>query len=134
VAGFLFALAYGISPAMGPSARAGCRLAIFLVGIAVVFWIVLIRQRSRSARQMVEAVLCGGAWVRLRTTAVGILVIGMLVEQELFWFLGWTGFFYMAVLVVESICVVWMMRAYDWKKGFVTDGADKTVAGDDLSH
>ncbi|MBN1123518.1 MAG: hypothetical protein JXA82_00825 [Sedimentisphaerales bacterium] len=134
VAGSLFASAYGVSGALGPSARAGCGLAILLVGIAVLFWMVSIQQSRKSAREMIDTVLCGGAWIRLRTMAIGILIIGMLVEQELFWFLGWTGFFYVAILVFESICVVWMMRAYDWKKGFLIDGADETVAGNDLSN
>jgi len=120
VTGLLFAAAYGLSQLMGPVASMTCGLAIGVTILTWVLWAIGISRTGRGpegVRGLVGDVLAAGPWLRLRTTVTGMVMGGLMLEEGVLWFVGWTGFFYVALLVGQTRLVIRMLNAMEWKRG-----------------
>ena len=129
----MFVAAYGLSSLMGPVASRGCRSAIGLAVGTLGLWVLVVWRTWPWSCGLVDDMLAAGPWLRLRTTVVGMVLIGILLEEELMWFLGWTGFFYVALLIGQTAMVIWILRVVDWKHNLWPGRGDEAAVSRQLS-
>jgi hypothetical protein len=127
--GVLFLAAYGLSVVIGPVASRGCRSAMALAAVMLGLWILVVRRRRPWSGRCVDDLLAVGPWLRLRTAIVGMVLVGILLEEELMWFLGWAGFFYTALLIGQTAVVIWVLRFVDWNSNLWSCGDDEASVG-----
>ena len=88
----------------GPMAAKGCVIAIALSFFAAVAGIIPFLMSSKKNVGKLFISLIVGASIRVAVTGLGIVVITVTVDKEQrFWFLVWTGVFYLLFLGIETI-------------------------------
>jgi len=127
--GVLFLGAYGLSVVIGPVASSGCRSAMALAAVMLGLWVMVVRRTRPWSGRCVNEVLAVGPWLRLRTAVVGMALVGILLEEELMWFLGWTGFFYAALLIGQTVVLIWVLRFVDWDSNLWSRRDDEASVG-----
>ena len=128
-----FGLVFRVGLGFGPKSWAGCVLAIVLCAFPGVLWLGDLVRLKHATEQMFAEVVSGGIWVRLRATVLGAAVTGLVIEEGLIWFLGWTVFFYMVVLTAETALVVWLFKEYDRKRNVLKNDSSKSYHGNSRS-
>ncbi len=119
----VIAVSLRFSEVHGPMATRGCVLAIGLSLFAAAAGIIpLLRSLKKTADKFFMALLFG-AGLRVFVTAVGIVVITVVARKEQrFWFLAWTGVFYLLFLCIETIEAVYCMKKLEFGNDIDTDG------------
>ena len=128
-----FGLVFRVGLGFGLGSRIGCGLAVALCAISSALWLICLLRVKGNPLQSFAEVVSGGIWVRLRTTVLGAVVMGLVIEEGLIWFLGWTVFIYMIVLTAETALVIWLFKEYDRKRDVLKNDSSKFYHGNSLS-
>ena len=102
----VFAATLRISEQYGPMAKRGCVFAIYLSLVAAITGIIPFLLSSKKTARKFFASLLTGAAIRVAITAVGVVVVTVIIsEEQRFWFLAWTGVFYLLFLCIETFLI-----------------------------
>lgn len=124
----VFVATLRISEQYGPMAKRGCVLAIYLSLVAAITGIIPFLLSSKKTARKFFASLLTGAAIRVAITAVGVVVVTVIIsEEQRFWFLVGTGVFYLLFLTIETIEAVRCMKKLEFENDIDADN-DRHVA------
>jgi len=124
----VFSASLRLTEQYGSMATRGCVLAIRLSLIAAVTGFIPFLRSSKKTVHKCFIALLTGAGLRVFVTAVGIVVLTIIISREQrFWFLVWTGVFYLLFLFIETTEAVRCIKKLEFENDIDADN-DQLVA------
>jgi len=112
----VFAVSLRFSEQHGPMAARGCFLAIGLSLIAAVTGFIPFMLSSKNKASKFFISLLTGAGLRVAVTAIGVVVITVIISKEQrFWFLAWAGIYYLLFLSIETFEAVRCIKKLEFE-------------------
>ena len=112
---FIFAFTYRICEQHGLEARQACFWAIWLNAVAGLLGLIPASLVSESGSYAFFIAVVVGAAMRIVVTAIGIILIILLLDPNREWFLSVAGGFYAVILVIETVFGVKVLRKLQLK-------------------
>ena len=120
----VIAISLRFSEQYGPNAVKGCVFAIVLSLIAAFAGIMPLLMSGKKRAYKFFISLLTGAGIRIGITALGVIVAIVILEKEQrFWFLAWTGVFYLLFLGIETIEAVYCIKKLEFENDTLAENS-----------
>lgn len=120
----VIALSLRFSEQHGPMATKGCLIAICLSFFAAILGLIpfLMSRKKKVSKLFLSLIV--GTGIRITVIALGVVVITVIIAKEQrFWFLAWTGVFYLLFLGIETTEAICCVKKLEFENDIDSDNA-----------